>query len=165
MVEMSESITELAKALVKVQAVLKGAKKDSVNPFHKSKYADLSSVWEACREPLTENNIAVVQATSYRDGIIYISTMLMHESGQWLRDELGIKPKEDTPQGVGSAITYGRRYGLSAMVGIAPEDDDAEAAQGRPQTSGAAARFRTPTTPATTGSIVRPPVAAGRSGN
>jgi len=130
----SDTIGELTKALVNVQAKIKGAKKDEVNPFFKSKYADLSSVWEACRDLLAENGLAVIQTTSAencQDGEIIIETILAHSSGEWIGGELLLPLAKNDPQGVGSAITYGRRYGLSAIVGICPEDDDAEIAQGR----------------------------------
>jgi hypothetical protein len=127
----SETLTDLAAALAKAQGEIKGALKTADNPFHKSKYADLASVWDACREPLSKNGLSVVQTTSNEESKILITTMLLHVSGQWIRDTLAIKPKEDTPQGVGSTITYGRRYALSAIVGVAPEDDDGEAASGR----------------------------------
>lgn len=127
----SEQLGELASALSKAQAAMDGAKKSSANPFFKSKYADLSAVWEACREPLTSNGLSVVQTAGMEGDAVYITTMLLHSSGQWIQDTLTMKPKDVTPQGVGSTITYGRRYALSAIAGIAPEDDDGEAAQGR----------------------------------
>ena len=142
-IETSPDITEISKALIRVQRVIEGAKKDSVNPFHKSKYADLTSVWNAARVPLVENGLAVVQGLgSTEQGWPTITTMLVHESGQWIRDTLTMEPKEKTPQGVGSAITYGRRYALSAIVGISPEDDDGETAQGRPLPKSAVAEAR-----------------------
>ena len=128
----SETIGELAKALVNVQKVLEGAKKDSTNPFFKSKYADLSSVWEACRKPLTANGLAVIQTMDALDGNdLIIETILVHISGEWIGGHLALKPVKDDPQGIGSAITYGRRYALAAIVGVCPEDDDAEQAMSR----------------------------------
>jgi len=128
--EKSESIAELAKALALVQGQIKGAVKTSENPFFKAKYADLSSVWEACRKPLSANNLAVVQTTDFIDGYpgVIIETMLLHSSGEWIKGRLGICPAKTDPQSMGSAITYARRYALAAIVGIAPEDDDAEGA-------------------------------------
>lgn len=128
----SETIGKIAEALSKAQGQMKGAVKDSTNPFFKQKYADLASVWEACREPLSKNNLSVTQTTRITDaGEPVIITTLMHSSGEWISGELLVKPIKTDPQSIGSAITYGRRYALSAMVGIAPEDDDAESAQGR----------------------------------
>ncbi len=128
----SDTIGELAKALVNVQKVLEGAKKDSKNPFFKSSYADLSSVWEACRKPLAENGLAVIQTMDLQEGAdLIIETMLVHTSGEWISGQLWMKPVKDDPQGIGSAITYARRYALAAIVGVCPEDDDAEQAMSR----------------------------------
>jgi ERF superfamily len=135
MIETSTDMNELAPALAKAQAAMEGAKKDSANPFFKSKYADLASVWDAARIPLTNNGLSVVQTASTTNddtGVtVHISTMLLHASGQFIRDTISVKPKENSPQGVGSAITYLRRYALAAIAGVAPEDDDGNAASGR----------------------------------
>jgi len=117
-----------ALALSKAQGMIKGAAKDSENPHFKSKYADLASVWEACREALAKNEIAVVQPVTGGPETITISTMLIHSSGESLCSSFTIRPGKADAQGLGSAITYGRRYGLAAMVGVAPEEDDGTAA-------------------------------------
>lgn len=136
----SESIKELAGALAKAQGVMGGALKDSANPFFKSKYADLESVWQACRRALSENGLAVVQSiTTSDEGTPAITTMLAHASGEWVRDTFMLTPKDQGPQSIGSVISYGRRYALAAMVGVYQTDDDAEAAQGR-TTNGPARR-------------------------
>jgi len=128
----SENIAELAKALSIVQSQLEGAKKDSVNPFFRSKYADLASVWDACRNLLGKNELAVVQTSSVIEGRdLVVNTTLMHSSGEWISGELAVPLPKNDPQGLGSALTYARRYGLSAMIGICPEDDDAESATPR----------------------------------
>lgn len=127
----SETIGALAGALSKAQAEIRGAVKDTANPFFKSKYADLSSVWEACREPLAKNGLSIVQTNRAGDGRVIVETLLMHASGEWISGELDMRPVKDDPQGVGSAITYARRYSLAAMVGVAPEDDDGNAASGK----------------------------------
>lgn len=127
----SESIGALAAALSKAQADITGALKDSANPFFKSKYADLASCWDACRKQLAANNLAVIQTTEWNPNGIMLLTTLVHESGQWIRGELPIRAKDDSPQAQGSAITYARRYALAAIVGLAQIDDDAEAAQAR----------------------------------
>lgn len=135
----SDSINELAAALAKAQAKIKFASKESLNPHFRSKYADLSAVWDACREALSENGIAVTQVpTLGAEGGLYLTTTLMHASGQWISGEWPIRPVQDTPQGLGSATTYARRYSLAAMVGVAPadEDDDGNAASapnGKPE--------------------------------
>jgi hypothetical protein len=131
MSEQSEQIGELAKALAVAQGKITGALKDSSNPFFKSRYADLASVWDACRGPLSENGLAVMQLTESDDAGVYVSTTLAHSSGQWMRSRLRLQPKDGTPQGLGSAITYGRRYALAAIVGVAQVDDDGNAASGR----------------------------------
>src|SRR3954468_11100330 len=102
----SEQINEIAAALAKAQGAMGGAVKDSANPFFKSKYADLSSVWEACRGPLTANGIAVVQSPSAEGLRVSVDTLLTHTSGQWMRGTVSVNAKEDSPQAVGSAITY-----------------------------------------------------------
>jgi len=127
----SDSIAGLAAALSKAQATMTSAKKDSTNPHFKSRYADLASIWDACREPLTKNGLAIVQLPGKDEAGYYVETVLTHASGEFIADKLHIVPTKDDPQGLGSAITYARRYGLSAVAGIAPDDDDAEAAMGR----------------------------------
>jgi len=125
----SDSIKEIGTAMSKAQAVLLHAVKDSVNPHFKSRYADLASCWDACRKALTSNGIAVVQMPE-RDHIgYYVETLLTHSSGEWIASKCYIHLQKDDPQGLGSAISYARRYSLSAMVGICGEDDDAELAQ------------------------------------
>ena len=130
----SESIAELSAALAKAQGAMMGATKDSSNPFFKSKYADLASVWDACRKPLSDNGLSVVQTTEFipeNPDLVCIETTLCHSSGQWIKGRLAGKPVKNDPQGVGSCITYFRRYSLQSMVGIAPEDDDGNAASGK----------------------------------
>jgi len=124
----SEQINEIATALAKAQAEIEGAKKDSTNPHFKSSYADLASVWDACRKALTANGLSVVQGPVSDEGRVGVTTMLMHSSGQWLESTFFMRPTKDDPQGAGSALTYARRYALAAMVGVAPEDDDGNAA-------------------------------------
>ena len=133
--EMSPQINELAKALAAAQRKIQAAKKDSQNPHFRSRYADLASCWDACREQLTSNGISVIQPVQKNHEGPYLQTILLHESGQWIASgEYPLRSAKDDSQGLGSAITYGRRYSLCAMVGVAPDDDDdGEAAQGRPQ--------------------------------
>jgi len=130
--EQSASIENLAKAMVEVQKNDLFALKDSDNPFFRSKYADLSSVWSSARKPLTDNGLCVIQTNrASGNGAIIIVTTLMHVSGEWIRGELELTPDKNTPQGAGSAVTYGRRYGLQSIVGICPEDDDGNNASGK----------------------------------
>jgi hypothetical protein len=131
----SEAISELAVALSKAQAAIKGAVTDSENPFFKSKYADLASVWEAIRAPLTSNGLSVIQTLDEAEGGTVVETTLLHISGQWCSGRQGVRALKQDPQGVGSAITYARRYGLAAIVGVAQIDDDAEAGTDRTKTA------------------------------
>ena len=128
--EKSESIKAIAMALNKVQAELQTAKKGSENPFYHSKYADLLSVWDACREPLSKNGLAVTQVGGTDgEGKPILETILLHESGEWIKGSFPLLLTKQDPQGVGSAITYMRRYSLSAILGLCTEeDDDGEAA-------------------------------------
>lgn len=130
MIEHSEKLDQLAAALAKAQASVKGAKKDASNPFFKTTYADLASVWDACREALTSNGLSVVQFPGFDNGIATLSTMLLHSSGQWLSATAGAPLAKMDAQGVGSALTYLRRYTLAAVASVSPEDDDGQAASG-----------------------------------
>jgi len=125
----SPDIGKLAEALSKAQSKMEGAKKDGNNPFFKSDYSTLFSVWQACRGPLTENSLSVTQTMGGNGtGLVTVYTTLMHSSGQWVKSALSIIPGKAGPQELGSCITYLRRYALAAMVGLSPLDDDAEAA-------------------------------------
>lgn len=130
----SEQINELATALAKAQGEIGGAVKDAQNPHFRSKYADLASVREAAK-PLAKHGLAVIQSCRMAvrdDGMVAeVETRLLHSSGQWMADTLAVPVSKPDAQGIGSAITYGRRYTLAAFAGIAPEDDDGEAAVGR----------------------------------
>lgn len=127
--ETSENIADLAVSLAKAQGQIDIAKKDSSNPHFKSKYADLASVWEACRKALSDNGLSIVQAPgACIDNRMTMTTMLLHSSGQWIREELTIPLSKVDAQGYGSATTYARRYSLAAMVGIVQDDDDGNAA-------------------------------------
>ena len=127
----SPEIGQLAEALAKAQGEIQGAIKDSENPFFKSTYADLASVWDACRGPLSKNKLAITQITETVENGICLITTVMHASGQWQRGVLPVWALKHEPQAMGSAITYARRYALAAITGVAQVDDDGEAAQGR----------------------------------
>lgn len=122
--DMSLTVGELAKSLAHAQGVMRPAKKDRSNPFFKSSYADLATLWETARAALSDNGLAVIQSTEFDAGEMFVVTVLLHESGEWVRGRYRLKPVKDDPQSVGSAITYARRYALSAMVGITSEDED-----------------------------------------
>jgi hypothetical protein len=129
----SENIHELAAALAKAQGEMQAAIKDSVNPFFKSKYADLGSVWDAARPVLSKNGLCIIQSTEVAtDGKVIMVTTLAHSSGQWIKSYLPLNPSKNDSQGIGAAITYLRRYSLSALVGVVcDDDDDGETAVGR----------------------------------
>jgi hypothetical protein len=135
-VKRSASIAAIAGALAKAQAEIQGAAKDKVNPHFKSSYADLASVWDACRLPLSKNGLSVAQPASAFGPSVTVTTILMHSSGEWIEGSLTMTAVQNTPQGIGSCLTYARRYALSSMVGIAPEDDDGNAGS---QTNGSSA--------------------------
>lgn len=126
--EHSNDISELSKALAAVQGELRGAAKAATNPFFHSTYATLKDVWEAIREPLSKNGLCVIQTTDPVENGLVLNTMLCHSSGQWVKSKLFMKPTKNDPQSLGSAITYARRYGLSAMVGVYQDDDDGNSA-------------------------------------
>lgn len=129
----SENICDLAKALATVQASLTPVRRGSTNTYFHSTYADLSSVWESCRESLAKNGLCVIQGNSVGEAnTLIVETILIHESGQWVQSELCLPLAKNDPQGVGSAMTYGRRYGLAAIIGIvADADDDGNAASAK----------------------------------
>lgn len=121
---------QLAAALAKAQGAIEGAKKDKKNDHFRSKYADLASVWEACRKPLTDNGLSVIQLPCEAPaGSVGLETILLHESGEFLSKTFFMPVKDaGNPQAVGSAITYARRYALAAFVSVCPDDDDGNAA-------------------------------------
>jgi len=129
----SESIGKLAEALAKAQSTMVEAKEDSKNPFFKSNYADLTSIWRACKESLTTQGLSISQVTGFVDGQVFLVTTLLHSSGEWMKGFYPLYLGKQDPQAVGSAITYARRYALAAIVGVCKEgeDDDAEKAQDR----------------------------------
>ena len=127
----SESITELAKALVKFHSVMGKVSKDANNPFYKNKYASLSNIIEAVNKPLNDNGLSVVQMPC-NEGL---TTMLIHESGEWISSTSSTPVKDETdPQKLGSAITYARRYALGAILSLnIDEDDDGQIASTPPK--------------------------------
>lgn len=129
----SDAIDKLAGALAKAQAEILVATKDGENPHFKSKFTTLAEVFDAVREPLSKNNLSILQAPQQGDANAhYLETTLMHASGQWMKSYHPLHPVKNDPQSVGSAITYARRYALCAMVGVVGrEEDDGETAHGR----------------------------------
>lgn len=126
----SDQINELAAALAKAQGEIENASKNAANPHFKSKYADLAEVLNTVRPVFTKHGLSVSQFPSFADGLASVETVLMHSSGQWMSGTASAGVTKMDAQGVGSAITYLRRYSLAAVAGIAQEDDDANAAVG-----------------------------------
>lgn len=126
--QLSNEINKISMALVRAQAKIKTAALDSKNPHFGSKFASLGAVWNACNDALHENEISVLQGARSELDTYGVDTMLLHSSGQWIREILMLKPTKNDPQGAGSAITYARRYALAAMIGVMQEDDDANTA-------------------------------------
>ena len=129
----SESIANLTLALSIVQGKMSHAVKDSANPFFKSKYADLESVWDACRGLLSANGLAIMQFPglySELDKSMSLTTVIGHKSGEWISQEMSVPVTKVDAQGAGSALTYMRRYALAAVVGVVQADDDGNTVSG-----------------------------------
>lgn len=122
--------TTIAGALAAAQMEMGKALKLSNNPHLKSKYADLQSVMDACMDALNSHGIAVIQPSGLDDTGHYVETVFLHVSGERLSCRVPMLLGKQDMQGLGSAMTYARRYGLMAMAGVAPEDDDGEGAKG-----------------------------------
>ena len=126
--KMSETISALATALCKAQSQIDDATKTGLNPAFRSKYADLASVRAAIREPLAVNDLSVVQGPRKAEGGVEVETMILHKSGEWISESVFIPVTKNDAHGMGSGITYARRYGLMALLCIATDDDDGNAA-------------------------------------
>lgn len=127
---MSQTLSKLAEAFAAAQSKLEPATKNAINPHLKSKYADLKACLEAARPALAEHGLSLAQFPGRGgDGTITLTTVLLHSSGEYIGQEAGVRLATETPQAIGSAITYLRRYGLSAVVGLSTEDDDGQVAQ------------------------------------
>lgn len=126
----SDNIQDIAKALVAAQKEIASAKKTATNPFFKSKYADLGEVIDAIKGPLNAHGIAFLQLCDNGNGDT-VTTVLLHESGQFIATETKVHAKADDPQAFGSGVTYAKRYALQAALGLPTEDDDGNAAAGR----------------------------------
>ena len=124
----SESITTIMPAFIKAQGNFAPALKQANNPHFKSKYVALDGVIDAVAAPLRAEGIAIMQMTDVQDARTILETRLIHASGEWIGSRYPVHPVKADPQGEGSALTYARRYALMALVGIAPEDDDGNAA-------------------------------------
>ncbi len=131
-VRKSATIVKLALALAKAQGEMKNPPKDSINPHFKSKYADLATVRDSVMPVLNRHGLAVLQLPCECDGLPALTTLLMHESGEWVETTMLLRPGKMDPQGVGSALTYARRYSLQSIAGVAADDDDDGNAASRP---------------------------------
>lgn len=150
---MSPTIGKLAEALNKAQAQLEPATKNAVNPHLKSRYADLAACFDAARPALSANGLAITQLPGRRDdGTITLMTVLLHVSGEYLGEEAGVRLGQETPQTVGSAVTYLRRYALSSALGLSTEDDDAHVSSAPAPVRHEAREAAPAPTPAPTGS-------------
>jgi len=129
----SESIKHLALAMNKAQAAMSGAKKSAANPFFKSKYANLEEVIACIKEPFESNGLSFMQFPITEDDRAGVETIVMHESGEWISGSFMLKCSKLDPQGMASAITYARRYGIQSIAGIPSEDDDGNAASQAPK--------------------------------
>lgn len=126
----SENINELTTALAKAQGEFTRVAFDKKNPHFKNQYASLEAIIDATRAPLSRHGLSVVQLPVLLDGKMFLEVVLMHSSGQYISSMLPLNVEKMTPQGVGSALTYGRRYGMSSILNInAGEDDDGEEAE------------------------------------
>lgn len=143
--EMSEQVDALSKALSKAQGEMGGAVKDSNNPFFKSSYADLGSVIRAIKDAFTANGLSYTQFPIRDEAGAGVETILMHESGQWIKSSYTLPLAKFDAQSAGSCLTYARRYALQAIAGIPAVDDDgnqatASAPQAQPAPAPAPAR-------------------------
>lgn len=133
--QMSEQITEIAKALVLAQKGIGAAHKESNNPFFKSNYADLTSVMDACKGPLNDSGISIIQGLVYEAEQPFMETMLIHESGQYFSCKMKLIANKNDMQAYGSAITYARRYTLQSLACVGAVDDDGNAATKNPRSA------------------------------
>lgn len=117
----SESIKAIAAALCNFQNEVGKIKKGETNPFFKSKYASLADILDVIQKPLSNNELAFVQ---FPEGEHQLTTMLLHTSGEWISATYSMTPAKNDPQGLGSVITYQRRYALGAVLGLNIDDDD-----------------------------------------
>lgn len=119
--QQSNTIAELAKALVLFHVKVDTIKKDAKNPFFKSTYASLPNILEGINEPLIESGLSVAQFPSGENGL---TSILLHDSGEFISAEYQMRPVKDDPQGRGSCITYQRRYALASILGLNIDEDD-----------------------------------------
>lgn len=120
----STELDKFAPAFIKAQSEMGSAKKSSVNPHFKSKYADLAEVIDTVKLPLNSNGICFIQSVHSLEGMVCVTTTLLHSSGQYWESTFGVLPTDWNPQKLGSLITYLKRYSLAAICGVAADEDD-----------------------------------------
>lgn len=133
MIETSQSTAALDEAMAKAQSQIQTAAKDKINPAFRSRYADLASVWEACRDALTSNGVFISQWPVHsEDNRLHIVTRLAFK-GEWIKAHFSIPVLKQDAHGYGSSLTYAKRMSLAACVGVvADDDDDGNAASNKP---------------------------------
>lgn len=138
----SKTFKEITKAMIKFQSEIKLVPKGTANPFFSSKYADLGAIWNEIRKPLSANSLMVTHGVKSEGRTVNITTLVVHVSGEWMETDIEMEAKNLGAQAVGSVITYGKRYGISALLNVVSEgeDDDGEGAEGRGGDKGAAAK-------------------------
>lgn len=127
----SPTLSNLATALSLAQAEMPMALKESTNPFFKSSYADLASCWNTAKPYLAKNNLAIIQIPTADNTKVSVTTILTHKTGEYISGTLTMVARENTPQAIGSCITYARRYALQSFIGLAAEDDDGHKASNK----------------------------------
>lgn len=128
----SPTIGKLTEALAKANLSFEAIKKETENPYFKSQYADLSTLIAATRGALSKNGLVVIQTPRTKEGLVFVTTALLHTSNEWISEDLELRPAKSDPQGCGSAMTYARRYAYQSILNIAGEvDDDGNAASGK----------------------------------
>lgn len=130
----SEAVTEIIPALIAFQSECPSISKEGVNPQFKSKHEKIEDIRSVINPILSKHNLFASHFTEFDGGRLFVMTTVMHKSGQFLENCISIKPTQDTPQAIGSALTYGMRYGLKAILGliIGGEDDDGHSASMKP---------------------------------
>jgi len=130
--ETSQTLKEFGAAFAKAQGEMGNAPKNHINPFFKSKYADLCDILDTAKPVLMKHGFSLIQGVSSEGKTVIINTMLLHSSGEFIKDSLKLTSKDETPQSIGSTISYGRRYSAQALLGMGTdEDDDGNGASGK----------------------------------
>jgi len=129
----STDVTEIYNAIIKTQSEISNAKRNSNNPHFGSAYADLSSIIDVSKKPMSDNGLGIIQMPSTIGKTVSVTTRIIHTSGQWIEGEISFELTKTDPQSIGSTITYGRRYSWQSLLGFTQEgeDDDGNRGSGR----------------------------------